>query len=82
MQRIISIATDRSLLKALSWRVVASSETMFLGWLVTGDVKVGLSIMGIEMFSKVGLYWLHDKAWVAAPGLIERLATRKVAETA
>ncbi len=78
---VVAIATDRSLLKGLTWRIVASCETCFLAWLVTGSVSVGLSIMSIEMVSKVFLYWLHDKAWAAAPGLLERLAKRATAET-
>lgn len=81
-KRFISFVTDRSLLKGITWRLVASTETCFLGWLVTGSLEAGLSIMSIEMFSKVFLYWVHDKAWAAAPGLIERYTSKPEAETA
>jgi len=34
----------RSILKTLSWRIVGTLDTMFLGWVITGDATVGLKI--------------------------------------
>lgn len=57
------ILTDRSFLKTLTWRVVASTDTALLGWLVTGDPLNALTIAGGEVFTKMLLYFLHEKAW-------------------
>jgi uncharacterized membrane protein len=36
---------------------------MAIGWLVTGDPIIGLSIGAFEVFSKMFLYYLHERAW-------------------
>lgn len=57
------ISHVRHLAKAISWRVLASTETFILGWLITGSPTVGASISLIELFSKTLLYYLHERAW-------------------
>ena len=53
----------RHLAKAVSWRFFGSSTTFLLSWLVTGDVIIGLSISGIETFTKIVLYYVHERLW-------------------
>ncbi len=53
----------RHLGKAVSWRALASLETFFLGWVVTGSLAIGASISLIELFSKTLLYYLHERVW-------------------
>ena len=53
----------RSLLKTISWRAVATITTFLVAWFVTGDIKVGLAIGGIEAVLKMVLYYLHERAW-------------------
>jgi uncharacterized membrane protein len=36
---------------------------MILGWIVTGDLKLGLAIGGFEVITKMLLYYLHERAW-------------------
>lgn len=36
---------------------------MLLGWLITGDIKLGLTIGGFEVFTKMGLYFFHERVW-------------------
>lgn len=62
----------KSAAKALSWRITASSETMLLGWLVTGSWKAGLSIASIEMVTKFFLYYAHERAWVTVPAFFRK----------
>jgi uncharacterized membrane protein len=52
--------------KAAAWRVTASTETMVLGYLVTGSWKAGAGIASIEIVSKFGLYYVFEKTWIAA----------------
>ena len=47
---------SRSLLKTISWRIVGTLDTMFLGWLITGSPLVGLKIGALELFTKFVLY--------------------------
>ena len=36
---------------------------MIIGWLVTGDPMVGVSIGSLELFTKLILYYGHERAW-------------------
>jgi uncharacterized membrane protein len=37
---------------------------MALGWLITGSPIMGLKIGALELFTKFGLYYLHERVWV------------------
>lgn len=52
-----------SLLKAVSWRVVGTVDTIIVSYVVTGEVRSALSIGGFEVFSKMILYYFHERAW-------------------
>ncbi len=53
----------RSFVKAVSWRLTGSLDTMIISLLVTGRIKWALSISGIELFTKIFLYYVHERAW-------------------
>jgi len=53
----------RHLFKTITWRVVGTIDTILIGWFVSGDPTVGLSIGGIEVFTKMILYFFHERAW-------------------
>jgi uncharacterized membrane protein len=53
----------RSLLKALSWRITGSLDTVLLSWLFTQNVKTALAIGLTEVLTKTFLYYLHERAW-------------------
>jgi uncharacterized membrane protein len=36
---------------------------MLIGWLITGDYIMGLKIGGVEIVTKMILYFLHERAW-------------------
>ena len=54
---------DRSLLKTITWRVVATTDTFLISWLLTGSLAIGGSIASLEILTKMGLYYAHEKAW-------------------
>jgi adenylylsulfate kinase len=54
----------RSILKAISWRIVGTLDTMALGWIITGSPLVGLKIGALELVTKFILYYLHERAWL------------------
>lgn len=53
----------RHLLKTITWRIVGTIDTMILGWVVTGDLKLGLTIGGFEVLTKMLLYFFHERIW-------------------
>ena len=54
---------SRSLLKGVTWRVVATLTTVIIAWLITNDVSAALQIGLIEVFAKIAIYYLHERAW-------------------
>ena len=57
----------RSVLKGLTWRIVATSTTVTIAYIVTGETKTALTIGGIEFLGKIFIYYLHERAWLLVP---------------
>jgi uncharacterized membrane protein len=55
---------SRSIIKGITWRMVGTMDTIFLSWLFTRDISSALSIGGIELFTKVFLFYLHERVWL------------------
>jgi uncharacterized membrane protein len=53
----------RHLAKTISWRIIGTVDTFLLSWFITGSWKIGLSIGGVEIFTKMILYFFHERAW-------------------
>ncbi len=53
----------RSVLKAVSWRVTGTLDTMLISYLVTGNLAFAASIGFLEVFTKMGLYYVHERIW-------------------
>ncbi len=53
----------RSVLKAISWRVLATMVTGILAYLFTGDLLIAVGIGSSEALSKIFLYWAHERLW-------------------
>jgi uncharacterized membrane protein len=58
-----SEAHFRSVLKSISWRLVGTMDTIFISWLITGEVKTALTIGSIEVVTKMVLYYFHERTW-------------------
>ena len=54
----------RSIIKALSWRVCATTITFFVSWLLTGEVKLALEIGLVDTVIKLGAYYSHERTWM------------------
>lgn len=57
----------RSLIKAISWRITGTLDTIFISFLVTGRLRAAVSIGVIELGTKILLYYLHERAWNRIP---------------
>ncbi len=55
----------RSIVKTFSWRIIATTDTFLIAWFLTGDFKIGLGIAGIEVVTKMVLYYLHERGWAS-----------------
>jgi len=53
----------RSLLKAVSWRIVATLTTIFLVFIFTGNLLVSGSVGFFELFLKILIYYIHERVW-------------------
>jgi adenylylsulfate kinase len=68
MEKTVQVESKtRSLLKALSWRIIATTTTMGIAYTITGEIKTAATIGGIEFFAKFAIYYLHERAWQLAP---------------
>lgn len=52
-----------SLVKGISWRIVGSIDTMIIAYLITGKVHAAISIGSVEVFTKIFLFYVHDRTW-------------------
>jgi len=57
----------RSIIKAVSYRLTGTLATILISFLISGRVRVALSIGIVELFTKIGLYYLHERAWNRIP---------------
>lgn len=53
----------RSVLKAISWRTVGTLDTMLISFLITGKLTWAISIGFVEVFTKMFLYYMHERIW-------------------
>ena len=53
----------RSIAKAISWRATGTCDTIVITFLVTGQAKWAFSIGFIELFTKIFLYYIHERIW-------------------
>ncbi len=57
----------RSVLKAFSWRLTGTLDTIVISFLISGRIRIALSIGFVELFTKLTLYYLHERAWNRIP---------------
>ena len=53
----------RHILKTVTWRIVGTIDTILIGWVVSGDPLIGLTIGSFEIITKMILYFIHERVW-------------------
>jgi adenylylsulfate kinase len=53
----------RSLVKGVSWRVIATMVTTGWTYVFTGNLAIAALVGSSEALSKIVLYWAHERAW-------------------
>ncbi len=57
----------RSILKALSWRFLATVITSLVVYFMTGKMTFALEIGAIDTAIKLGVYFAHERIWLLIP---------------
>ena len=57
------VGRKRHILKTITWRIVGTLDTMILSWIITGSLKIGVAIGGVEVITKMILYYFHERIW-------------------
>lgn len=53
----------RSFVKGISWRFIATSTTMTVAYILTGDMEIMLATGVIDVVAKLLFYYIHERAW-------------------
>ncbi len=57
------VSYKRHIAKTVSWRVIGTVDTIILSGVITGSWELGLAIGGFEVFTKMILYFFHERIW-------------------
>jgi uncharacterized membrane protein len=57
------VEKKRHIAKTITWRMLGTLDTMLIAWLVTGSITMGAAIGGIEVITKMFLYYGHERVW-------------------
>ena len=57
------VSYKRHIAKTVSWRVIGTLDTIILSGVITGSWTTGLTIGGVEVITKMILYFFHERAW-------------------
>jgi uncharacterized membrane protein len=52
-----------SFVKGISWRLIGTIDTIIISYFITGQWKFALSIGTVEVFTKIILFYFHDRVW-------------------
>lgn len=55
--------SKQSMLKTLTWRITATTDTFLISWLLTGTATIAAGIAGLEVLTKMVLYYIHERLW-------------------
>jgi uncharacterized membrane protein len=53
----------RSIVKAVSWRITGTLDTIIVSWLISRKFSIAISIGFVELFTKICLYYFHERFW-------------------
>jgi adenylylsulfate kinase len=53
----------RSVMKAMSWRIVATLTTVLLVFIFTRSLEVSFGVGLLEFLFKIVVYYLHERVW-------------------
>lgn len=57
----------RSVVKGVTWRILATLDTILIAFIFTKSFATALSIGGLELITKVVWYYFHERLWLRVP---------------
>ncbi len=54
----------RTIMKALSWRLIATLITFAVAWFATGKLALAVEIGLADTLIKLGVYYFHERTWI------------------
>jgi len=63
----MSESNTRSLAKAVSYRVLGSTGTVLVFFILSGNITLSLGAGAIDSLLKIALYFLHERMWNYIP---------------
>jgi uncharacterized membrane protein len=54
---------SRTVMKTVSWRIVATLTTGIIVYILSGKILLSLGVIGVEVVAKILFYYLHERAW-------------------
>jgi uncharacterized membrane protein len=61
--RLSGEAHTRTIVKAISWRALATLTTMTIVFLFTKRIMLSLGVGLAEIIAKITFYYLHERVW-------------------
>lgn len=58
-----NVSKKRHLAKTITWRLLATTDTFLIAWLITGEIHWATGIASIEVLTKMILYYWHERIW-------------------
>jgi uncharacterized membrane protein len=49
--------------KAISWRLVGTLDTLVISYFITQKISLAASIASLEVMTKMILYFFHERVW-------------------
>ncbi|MDQ3394455.1 MAG: DUF2061 domain-containing protein [Bacteroidota bacterium] len=62
-KEVFTVSRSRSFIKGVSWRTLGTLDTIILSFLVTGQMEMAFQIGGVELITKICLYYFHERIW-------------------
>jgi len=60
---LLSDTHTRTVVKAISWRIIATLTTMTIVFFFTRKIVLSLGVGLVEVITKITFYYLHERTW-------------------
>lgn len=65
------VCSKRTLAKTILWRLIASSTTFAIAYIVDGTIEKAGTIVALDTALKTAFYFIHEKSWETSKCLKE-----------
>ena len=73
----VRLEKKRHIVKTITWRIVGSLDTFFLGTLFSGSPEIGGWIAFSEALTKTILYYFHERVWANSNWILSNSKVKK-----